>query len=76
MKGGKREKRKKYLEKTWEQFGCYDLVQLLLTMKKARENESDLDAIGIRFASDWLRRWHEFSEPITVQNEENQSIPR
>ena len=44
--------------------------------KKARENESDLDAIGIRFASDWLRRWHEFSEPITVQNEENQSIPR
>ena len=37
---------------------------------------SDLDAIGIRFASDWLRRWHEFSEPITVQNEENQSIPR
>lgn len=32
MKGGKREKRKKYLEKTWEQFGCYDLVQLLLTM--------------------------------------------
>ena len=46
------------------------------TKKKARENESDLDAIGIRFASDWLRRWHEFSEPITVQNEENQSIPR
>ena len=44
--------------------------------KKKRENESDLDAIGIRFASDWLRRWHEFSEPITVQNEENQSIPR
>ena len=44
--------------------------------KKARENESDLDAIGIRFASDWLRRWHEFSEPITVQNEENQSISR
>ena len=44
--------------------------------KKARKNESDLDAIGIRFASDWLRRWHEFSEPITVQNEENQSIPR
>ena len=44
--------------------------------KKVRENESDLDAIGIRFASDWLRRWHEFSEPITVQNEENQSIPR
>ena len=44
--------------------------------KKAQENESDLDAIGIRFASDWLRRWHEFSEPITVQNEENQSIPR
>ena len=44
--------------------------------KKKRENESDLDAIGIRFASDWLRRWHEFSEPITVQNEENQSILR
>ena len=44
--------------------------------KKARENESDLDAIGIRFASDWLRRWHEFFEPITVQNEENQSILR
>ena len=44
--------------------------------KKARETESDLDALGIRFASDWLRRWYEFSEPITVQNEENQSIPR
>ena len=28
---------------------------------EARENVSDLVAIGFRFESDWLRRWREFS---------------
>ena len=31
----------------------------------ARENAGDQDAIGFGFASDWLRRWREFSDPIT-----------
>ena len=31
---------------------------------KARENAGDQVVIGFSFASDWLRKWHEFSEPI------------
>ena len=31
---------------------------------KARENTGDQVVIGFSFASDWLRKWREFSEPI------------
>ena len=30
-----------------------------------RENASEQVAIGFSFASDWLRKWREFSRPIT-----------
>ena len=33
---------------------------------KARENSSNHGAIGIRFESDWLRRWREFRGPIAL----------
>ena len=36
-------------------------------MPKARENAGDQVAIGLNFASDWLREWREFSGPITEQ---------
>ena len=32
---------------------------------KARENAGDQVVIALSFASDWLREWYEFSEPIT-----------
>ena len=35
---------------------------------EARENASDQVAIVSSFASNWLRGWREFSEPITKQN--------
>ena len=35
-------------------------------LQKARENAGNQGTIGIRFMSDWLREWHEFSGPITV----------
>ena len=31
---------------------------------KARENAGDQVVIGVSFACDWLREWHEFSGPI------------
>ena len=33
-----------------------------------RENASDQVAIGLSFASDWLRGWREFSRPITERS--------
>ena len=33
---------------------------------KARENSSNQGAIGVRFESDWLRRWREFRGPIAL----------
>ena len=30
--------------------------------RQARENARDQVVIGFSFASDWLKRWHEFSE--------------
>ena len=35
---------------------------------KARENAGNQVAIGFSFASDWLRKWREFSELITKRN--------
>ena len=31
---------------------------------KKRENVGDQVVIGVSFACDWLRKWHEFSGPI------------
>ena len=31
---------------------------------KKRENVGDQVVIGVSFACDWLREWHEFSGPI------------
>ena len=36
-------------------------------LPKARENAGDQDEIDLSFASDWLREWRKFSEPITKQ---------
>ena len=35
---------------------------------EARENAGDQFAIGCGFSSDWLKRWHELSRPITEQS--------
>ena len=35
---------------------------------EARENAGDQFAIGCGFSSDWLKRWHELSRPITSCN--------
>ena len=38
---------------------------------EARENASNRVAVGLRFASDWLERWHEFFRPITERSKAN-----
>ena len=37
-------------------------------LPKARENAGDQVVLGCSFASDWLRKWHEVSAPITEQS--------
>ena len=41
----------------------------------AREDASNQVAIGFSFASDWLRKWQEFSEPITKRNKAKPKQP-
>ena len=38
-------------------------------LREARENASGHDAVGLRFASDWLRRWRETFRPIKEESE-------
>ena len=44
-------------------------------LPNARENASDQVAIGSSFESDWLRKWREFSGPITYWVKQEQSNP-
>ena len=41
-------------------------------LSEARENAGDLVAIDLCFESDWSRKWHDFSRPIT----ENKAKPK
>ena len=45
---------------------------ILPHLDQARENASDQVAIGFSFASDWLKRWREFSRLITERREAKQ----
>ena len=38
-------------------------------LPKARENAGDQVVFGYRYSSDWLKKWREFSEPITDRSE-------
>ena len=40
-----------------------------LNPPQARENAGNQVTIGFSFASDWLREWREFFEPITERSE-------
>ena len=42
-------------------------------LPNARENASDQVAIGSSFESDWVRKWREFSGPITYSVKQEQS---
>ena len=44
----------------------------LSKLPKARENAGDQVVIGFRFSPDWLRKWREFSGPITERSKESQ----
>ena len=44
----------------------------LSKLPKARENAGDQVVIGFRFSPDWLRKWSEFSGPITERSKESQ----
>ena len=44
-------------------------------LPNARENASDQVAIGSSFESDWVRKWREFSGPITYSVKQEQSNP-
>ena len=37
--------------------------------RQARENASERGTIDFGFASHWLRKWREFYQPITEQNQ-------
>ena len=50
----------------WKKGNCLRCGKTRAT--KARENASDQVTIVFSFASNWLRGWREFSEPITKQN--------
>ena len=39
-----------------------------LNRRQARKNECERGTIGFGFASHWLRKWHEFCEPITERS--------
>ena len=41
-------------------------------MLKARETPCDRAVIASSFEFDWLRKWNDFSEPITEGSEANQ----
>ena len=43
----------------------YELHVRISKLLDAQENAGDQIVIGFSFASDWLRKWREFSGPIT-----------
>ena len=44
-------------------------LALLTKTNYQKRGKTRVTSIGIRFASDWLREWREFSGPITERGE-------
>ena len=57
---------KKKLENTFQ--SLLELNIKTTKLHKARENANHLVVIGFSFASDWWRKWCEYSDPITERS--------